>query len=345
MARKDLLKGLMGDPPPKADTSAENTGAEKSGGEEKLTAVNSASGSASDTPSPTRPRYSKGAIGAVSQSIAELKSRALIEVMPDMIDPGGIEDRLEEDREDQEKLQASLQAYGQQVPVLLRPDAEVEGRYQIVYGRRRIAALRALNMPVKAMVRDMSDHDLVIAQGQENAARRDLTFIEKANFARQMRDAGYERKVICDALHIDKTVISRMLSVADTIPLTLIKAIGPAPSAGRDRWMQMAEYFTNRTTGFPLAGALKFAADQPSDQRFEAALDALSGENQKPKPKPEKPAPRVVTGAKDQPLAQAKTSGRKTTLTFDAKQTDGFENWLIDNLSEIHRDWLKIRGE
>ncbi|MAL99946.1 MAG: plasmid partitioning protein RepB, partial [Alteromonadaceae bacterium] len=120
MARKDLLKGLMGDPPPASDT--------------KLTAVNRET---EEPPSPARARYSKGAIGAVSQSIAELKSRALIEVPAEMIDPGGIEDRLEEDREDMEKLKASLKAYGQQVPVLLRNDPAQEGRYQIVYGRRR----------------------------------------------------------------------------------------------------------------------------------------------------------------------------------------------------------------
>lgn len=328
MARKDLLKGLMGDPPPATEA--------------KLTAVNR---EAEEAPSPARPRYTKGAIGAVSQSIAELKSRALLEVDPALIDPGGIEDRLEEDHADMEKLKDSLRTYGQQVPVLLRNDPEAEGRFQIVYGRRRIAAMRALNMPVKAMVRDMSDEDLVIAQGQENAARRDLTFIEKANFARQMRDAGYDRKIICDALHIDKTVISRMLSVADAIPLSVIREIGPAPSAGRDRWLTMAELFTNRLEGAPLAGALKFSAGKTSDERFEDALASLTGDNQKPKPKPEKPAPRVVTGAGDVPLARARTSGRKTTVTFDAKETKGFESWLLDNLSEIHRDWLKSRGE
>lgn len=329
MARKDLLKGLMGDPTPAAEPS------------EKLTAVNSDD----DAPSPARPRYSKGAIGAVSQSIAELRSRALIEVSADVIDPGGIEDRLEEDRADMERLKASLKAYGQQVPVLLRNDPAKEGRYQIVYGRRRIAALRALGLPIKAMVRDLSDQDLVIAQGQENTARRDLTFIEKANFARQMRDAGYERKVICDALHIDKTVISRMLSVADTVPLAVIRAIGPAPSAGRDRWLKLADHFANRESGAPLAGALKFAEGQPSDDRFEAALASLSGENQKAKPKAAKAEPRVLTGAGETPLATAKTSGRKTTLTFDARQTDGFEDWLVEHLSDIHRDWLTSRGE
>lgn len=326
MARKDLLKGLMGDPAPEQDTAR-----------------------TADKPdtvpaSPARPRYSKGAIGAVSQSIAELKSRALIEVSADQIDPGGLEDRLGEDPKEQEALQASLKTYGQQVPVLLRHDPDAEGRFQIVYGRRRVAALKALNLPVKAMVRDLNDNELIVAQGQENSARRDLTFIEKANFARQMRDGGFERKVICDALHIDKTVISRMLSVADTLPLAVIQAIGPAPSAGRDRWLLMADRYANRTETAPLAGAIKFSADKPSDQRFEAALAALTQTENGPKAQP-KPTEKLITGPKDAPLARAKRTGRKTTLTFDKKESAGFEDWLIDNLNEIHRDWLKTNGE
>ena len=91
------------------------------------------------------------------------------------------------------------------------------------------------------MVRNLNDHDLVIAQGQENSARKDLSFIEKANFAAQMQQGGYDRKVICDALSIDKTVISRMLSIIDALPAGLIRAIGAAPGAGRDRWLALAD--------------------------------------------------------------------------------------------------------
>ncbi|KGM46983.1 plasmid partitioning protein RepB [Pseudooceanicola atlanticus] len=323
MARKDLLKGLMGDMPKQADRT-DPPDAEKT-----------------EAPSPARPRYSKGAIGAVSQSIAELKSRALIEVPADMIDPGGLVDRLGEDQAEQDALKASLQEYGQQVPVLLRHDPNEEGRYQVVYGRRRVAALKALNMPVKAMVRDLNDRDLVIAQGQENAARRDLTFIEKANFARQMRDGGFDRKVICDALHIDKTVISRMLSVADALPFELIAEIGAAPAAGRDRWRMLADRFEARDRPLKaLQKTLQATEGLSSDQRFEAVLAELTETKAKPKP-----AERTLTGQDDAPLARAKKSGRKTVLTFDAKQADGFEDWLIDNIAEIHRDWLKARGE
>ncbi|MEO8530315.1 MAG: plasmid partitioning protein RepB, partial [Deltaproteobacteria bacterium] len=81
MARKDLLKGLMGD------------------------------GAAPPTPISAPPRMTKGAIGAVSQSIADLKSRAIIEVAADMIDHAGIKDRLDDDPAGIAELAASIAEY------------------------------------------------------------------------------------------------------------------------------------------------------------------------------------------------------------------------------------------
>ena len=71
MARKNLLKGLMDAPPaPPADEAPARVDVAK-------------------------PRYGSGAIGAVSQSISDLKSRAVQEIDPRMIDQGGLQDRLE----------------------------------------------------------------------------------------------------------------------------------------------------------------------------------------------------------------------------------------------------------
>ncbi|MEM9717433.1 MAG: plasmid partitioning protein RepB, partial [Pseudomonadota bacterium] len=177
MARKNLLEGLM-----KEGASAKPA-----------------------SPAP-KTAAKTAAIGAVSQSIADLKSRALIEIDADQIYPGGLLDRLEIDAEAHEALKTSLSEHGQQVPVLVRPAPDDPDRYQIVYGRRRVAALAELGFKIKALVRDLDDHALVLAQGQENSARQDLSFIEKAYFAQQMVDAGYKRADICSALHVDKTV-------------------------------------------------------------------------------------------------------------------------------------------
>lgn len=311
MARKNLLQGLMDAPPAPASEPAE-------------TRVDV-----------TRPRYSSGAIGAVSQSISDLKSRAVQEIDPRMIDTGGLRDRLDEDS-GLEELIASIREYGQQVPVLLRPNPNDPERYQVVYGRRRVAALRQMQQPVKALIRILDDRELIVAQGQENSARRDLSFIERVNFARQMRDMGYERKVICDALHVDKTLISRMISVADRIPEGLIVAIGAAPGIGRDRWMKLADMLRPDHQ----EQAISAAIGDNSDARFEAVMTALT-----PVRTPSTP-PQVspITGAGGTPLGQVKRSRGKAVLTLETRHSAGFEDWLIEHLEELHTRWKDNAG-
>lgn len=299
MARKDLLKNLMTPPP--------------------------------EEPRAPLPRSERGAIGAVSKSISELKNRAIIEVAPELIDNAGLDDRLDEDPEGIEALAESIREYGQQVPVLLRQSPASEGRYEVVFGRRRVAAMRRLGLPVKAMVRSLNDRELVVAQGQENSARRDLSFIEKANFARQMVAAGYDRKLVCDALAIDKTVISRMLSVIDALPEALIRAIGAAPSAGRDRWLALAQ----KAEGRSVEDLVPLAEGADSDARFAAVLGALSAP-------PTRTAPRSVQTGDGRTLAQVRRSRTRTVIELDGKDRD-FADWLVDHLAEVHRNWLEGR--
>ena len=297
MARKDLLKDLMRGPLGQDDARA-------------------------------LPRSERGAIGAVSKSISELRNRAIIEVPPELIDPAGINDRLDEDPAGIEALKLSIRDYGQQVPVMLRHSPNHEGRYDIVFGRRRVLALRQLGLPVKAMVRTLNDRELVIAQGQENTARKDLSFIEKANFAAQMVRAGFERKVIGDALSIDKTVISRMLSVTDAVPEDLIQAIGAAPSAGRDRWLALAQKIKDR----PLAELIAAATGPDSDSRFAAVLAEVTATRPRAEATP-------LHGHDGTLLGQVKRSKNKALIEFDGQGT-AFGDWLIRNLHDLHRNWI-----
>jgi ParB family chromosome partitioning protein len=114
----------------------------------------------------------KGAVGAVGRSIADLKARSILEIDPFEIDAGGVRDRLEHDDEDHARLMESLREYGQQVPVLVRPHPDKEDRYQIVYGRRRVLAMRDLGLPVKALVRDLDDRPPVPSSGMTHRTNR-----------------------------------------------------------------------------------------------------------------------------------------------------------------------------
>lgn len=316
MARKDVLKSLMAGTP-----------------------------STVDPPAP--PRAQRGAIGAVSRSIADLKARSVIEIDPFLIHAGGVQDRLESVAEEDAGLARSIAEYGQQVPVLVRPHPEQEGHFQIVYGRRRVLALRDLGLPVKALVRDLDDRELLLAQGQENTARRDLSYIEKVNFARQMSAAGYDRKVICDALTVDKTQISRMLSIAERVPVEVIECIGAAPAIGRDRWSAFADQLA-------LSGAdadmvltmIGISTDSGnSEDRFQAAANYLAGvKDRHTKAEKAKSAKIHRLYAEDGlPLGQVRFDRNYCTMKLRRSNTDGFEDWLLDHMPQLYRDFQANR--
>jgi len=44
------------------------------------------------------------------------------------------------------------------------------------------------------VVRSLTDEQLVIAQGQENSGRTDLTFIERARFAARLEDRKFRAR-------------------------------------------------------------------------------------------------------------------------------------------------------
>lgn len=291
MARKNLLSSLM---------------------TPKLPAGNSGPDANADKAlEPNRPQQpggvgSRGAIGAVTRSIEGLKSaaseaemmkaklaagQAVVELDPDLFDPSPVVDRIADDRASPSELIDLIRESGQQVPILARPHPEKPGRYQIAYGHRRVGAAKALERPVRAVVRQLTDAELVIAQGQENSARRDLSFIERALYARKLEQAGFDRETIMAALSVDKTGLSRLISAAVKIPRELIEAIGPAPKVGRDRWMELAAKLECEKAGEVAREIIHEPsfAQADTDARFELVLKAVQTPRRRTKAGPGQP--------------------------------------------------------
>jgi ParB family chromosome partitioning protein len=168
-------------------------------------------------------------------------------------------------------------ASGQQVPILLRPHPEAAGRYQVAYGHRRLAAAAELGIAIRAIVRPLTDAELVIAQGKENAERRNLSFIERAMFAAELEARGFGRATLHAALAAHPAEMTRYLAVARAIPRWLVRAIGPAPRAGRPRWMAMAEFTAADGALDAVAGITETEGFRaaPSDTRFSMVYAAL----------------------------------------------------------------------
>jgi len=167
-----------------------------------------------------------------------------------LMDPGTIRMSAVMDRIDPSEgldhLIASIQEHGQKVPILVR---RIPDGFEVVYGRRRLLACQALGLRVRASVMEMSEEEAIIAQGVENNARLNPSFIERALFVsgiiRELGKSDEGRKnaqtVAYRALQIDESLVSRMNRIANSIPLDLIRAIGPAYGVGRRAWEKLAK--------------------------------------------------------------------------------------------------------
>lgn len=168
----------------------------------------------------------------------------LVQLDTALIEPSPFADRLKDDDHDRfATFVKSVAEHGQQVPIRVRPHPEKAGRFQVVYGHRRLAAARQLNIPVKAHIVEVGDRDLAVAQGIENSARQDLSWIERALFARRMDEAHFRPRDIYTALSIDDAELARMRGVCRHVPIDIIEAIGRAPKIGRPRWAALAKSF------------------------------------------------------------------------------------------------------
>lgn len=237
-------------------------------------------------------RVGAGVIGAAHQAIGDIRSerdrlKALVEsgggavreLDPSLIDPSPYPDRLPDDDETSfEVFKRSIESDGQKVPVQVRKHPSSPGRYQIVYGHRRWLAASQLGRPVRALEVEISDVDLILAQGIENASRQDLTWIERALFASRMDDAGIKPRYIYAALSIEDAELARMRNVYRVIPLDIIEAIGRAPKIGRPRWLDLAKTVAgNPGTLVSIRAVLSISAEdsETSDQRFQRVLNAI----------------------------------------------------------------------
>lgn len=223
-------------------------------------------------------RLSDEAAAAKSLRATLATAEQVIEIEPSEIEVSFVRDRFTVENDPSfESLKGQISARGQQVPILVRPHPDDPRRYQAAYGHRRLRAAADLGRKVKAIVRNLTDDELVIAQGQENGERRDLSFIERALFASLLEKRAFDRETITAALGVDKPELSRLLGVVAVVDPELIRAMGPAPKVGRPRWLLLAEIANNPKAAklaSDVAASKEFAA-LDSNMRFGAVLSAL----------------------------------------------------------------------
>lgn len=292
----------------------------------------------------------KGASRSIISTIDELAERAdkllegetIVELDPETVDVSFVRDRLDDDPQAFEELLSAIREHGQNSPILVRPHPNDASRYMVVFGHRRLRAARVLGRKVRAVIKAIGDRDHVIAQGQENSARSDLSFIEKAVFARQLAALNYDSDsmTVREALSIDRATLSKMMSVAQ-MPEDVLAAIGGAKSPGRDRWYQLKQLIEKPKDLEALRSVLAATdlSGLDGDARFAFVMDALTrrkpaGVLRKSKQHKWTPSDRAVS-------ADIRNDGKSYTLALKAGDAVGFGEFIAASLDDLYVAYRK----
>lgn len=316
-------------------------------------------------PSPVSPRDSRpiagfipqtrssGPVGGITKTLGNItekverandlerqlaEGQTVVELDTALIDASFVADRLEVDAAELAQLTEQIREHGQQVPILVRPHPEARGRYQVAFGHRRLAATKALGINVKAIVRVLTDDQLVVSQGLENNARTDLSYIERALFAHRLEERGFGSDVVTAALNVDRAALSKMRIITRQVPFALISAIGSAPEIGRRRWLEFGEHLESADIdALVISLSADYIRSLSSNDRFHQAFAQATK-----KPTGAK-AGTTSTQIADLPVKFKRTPAT-ATFVFDSKAAPGFDAFVQERLKSLYAEYQQDRG-
>jgi ParB family chromosome partitioning protein len=336
MSQKKRLSAIMGSP---IQADAQQTPSEVSKTYAPVAGATAPSPALDKRPTAAR---SMAAMWAASRPGPVEGDSTVVDLDPELCLPSAIADRVPDTTDVAfEAFVEQIREEGQHTPILVRKHPIQADRFEIAYGRRRTRAAKALGKPVRAVVRALTDAELVIAQGSENLAREDLSYIERAHFARNMEQAGVAREVIIKAMGVHRPDLANYLAVAEAIPASVIAVIGPAPKIGRPRWLTLADRIKAATPErIEAALASPDLPGKASDDRFTVILATLAvAPARKVKPKAE-----TVKDAKGMKFARVERNSDGMRVTLDEKAEPGFADYLAERLPEILAAYRQTKG-
>ena len=302
----------------------------------------------SPSPAPTKSTKLPGSVGGLRDSLRDITANSIRDIEPDRIDINGLRDRLILEDSSIDDLAESIRKHGQQVPIMVRPSDQPD-RYHIIYGRRRLAAIRKLGGTVKAIVRTLDDDASLIAQGQENNLRLDPSFIEKSIFIKEMQEAGYKPNVIQDALGLTRQGVSNHRVVIEQLPDELVRLIGPAHGVGRRQWADL----TALSEKVPLADIARdtlaaLPEATPSSEKFQAVYAACASKARGTTNRSARSETTVIKDEGGSPVAILAIDGKSIAIKIARKDNPEFGQWLEERaeitMRQLFEQWQNERG-
>ena len=292
-------------------------------------------------------------VSSMGRALSQLKEDSIVALDPGKIDPSPFRDRFaadEEAAEALEELKLSISSEGQKIPVLVRPHPTAEGRYQLAYGHRRLAAVLALmqesgrpeTVKIRAYVRPLSDMDLIREQSLENGVRENLTWIEQALWAQQLKEAGFKQRDMQPVLGVTESTVSTLLKVAASVPEDIVLAIGRARNVGRPAWTAFAKLFDDAKAAPRIRAILEAKAFLAGDAPARMALAAKAARGKGAERASGQTGEQEIRSGK-RLLGKLKTGSFGVTLTIP-KQEAAIGAWLGGQLEQLYAEFDKDAG-
>jgi len=135
----------------------------------------------------------------------------VVEVPIEQIDPNPYQTRRDFDEEGLEELATSMRVHGFYGHLVGR---QVEDRYQLGYGQRRVLAAQSAGLTtIPVVVRDLTDAQMMEIAITENVQRKDLNPIEEAEAYKQLTQLGYSYRQISARVAKSPGHISMLLNL------------------------------------------------------------------------------------------------------------------------------------
>lgn len=212
----------------------------------------------------------RGLSSLLSETNSSSPAKGDTRIAIDLISPNPDQPRQTFPPKEMEELTDSIRRNGILQPLLLRPHPQEPGKYQIIAGERRWRAAQAAQLHnAPAIVRELSDKDVLEIAIIENVQRADLNPIDEATgYAQLIEKFSYTQVQLAEAMGKSRPYIANMLRLM-TLPESVRDYVATgALTAGHARALITAEN--------PLALAQKVVAEGLSVRQTETLAKHIS---------------------------------------------------------------------
>lgn len=166
----------------------------------------------------------------------------------DRIKPNRLNPRFDINIEKLNELADSIRQVGLLEPIIVRP---IGDEFEVVVGERRYRASQQVGLlQVPAIVRNITDEQVIELNLIENVQREDLNAVEKGNCCRQLLEKYPQkyssREVLASNIGVSIDTINNWLKLTE-VPGEIQRMIAPAEKAGVPRPLGTLDYSTALT--------------------------------------------------------------------------------------------------